>query len=97
MTLCNCGGDTNLIIDDYIIQTRIPGRKNIILTNIRFHQCKICGQMEPTDDSRKMIQVLRNHYTDSYFREAAKQEELEANSGVKPSLTKGFLKQLFLS
>lgn len=97
MNLCTCGGNTKLIIDDYIIQTRIPGHKNIILSNIRFHQCKICGQMEPTEDSKKMIQVLRKHYTETYFREAAELEETETDNGSKTSLAKGFFKQLFLS
>lgn len=97
MNLCTCGGNTKLIIDDYIIQTRIPGRKNIILSNIRFHQCKICGQTEPTEDSKKMIQVLRKHYTESYFRESAEQEAVEKQNGLKPTLSMGFIKQLFLS
>ena len=67
MNICTCGGNSKLILDNYIINTRIPGYRQIVIKNVRYRQCKICGRMELTDSSQKMIDQLREYYLNQYY------------------------------
>ncbi|MFB8425130.1 YgiT-type zinc finger protein [Priestia megaterium] len=85
MTTCACGGNSKLIIDKYVINTRIPGNRQIILKNVRYRQCKICGEMELTEDSQKWVDGLRSHYMHNHYEKNKEQSDtpIEDSSPVK--------------
>lgn len=62
MNICACGGNKKLIIEDYIIRTRMPGCRRIVVKNIRHKRCKICGYTELTEDSKKYIDSVKDYY-----------------------------------
>lgn len=62
MNICACGGNKKLIIEDYIIRTRIPGYRQIVVKNVRHKRCKICGYTELTEDSQKYIHSVKEYY-----------------------------------
>ncbi|XIH11197.1 hypothetical protein C1N87_32910 (plasmid) [Priestia aryabhattai] len=91
MTTCACGGNSKLIIDHYVINTRIPGNRQIVLKNVRYRQCKICGDMELTADSQKWVDGLRNYYMTHHYKKNSEQD----NNSVEETSTakvKDFLK-----
>ena len=88
--MCACGGNSKLIIDDYVIRTRIPECREIILKNVRYRQCKICGQMELTEDSQKMIDLLREHYMKMYYERKEYQNEDSIEEAVSTKVKKIF-------
>lgn len=94
MTMCLCGGNSKLIIDSYVINTRIPGNRRIVLKNVRYWQCRICGQMELTPDSQRWVNHLRDFYINQYYEES-KKTALNEESADNPSV-KGFLKKFGL-
>lgn len=95
MKMCACGGNSKLIIDEYVINTRNPECRQIVLKNVRYHQCKICGQMDLTKDSQKMVDLLRDHYMKKMYE--GKIEDSEKSTEEKSSLrVKEFFKMFHL-
>lgn len=91
VNICSCGGNSKLIIDSYVINTRIPGYRQIVLKNVRHRQCKICGQMELTEDSKKMVDSLRDHYLNQYYDENKYHNEVQ-NEESSSNLVKDIIK-----
>jgi len=97
MKICACGGNLKLIIDDYTIHTRIPIKdlREIKVQNIRFLKCDICdSEMELTEDSEKMVELIRDFYTNLYFEK----EKASISSQRLPENTdnqSNFVKDIF--
>lgn len=68
MNVCKvCGGNTKQIKDDYVIKTRIPGYKEIVLADVWFDKCKICGYSNLPIERQSMADNLKRYYTNKYI------------------------------
>lgn len=64
---CTCGGSFRLITKEHVINTRIEHLREIVLLDIKYNQCKICGKTELEKFDEIDIELLKTHLSNKHF------------------------------
>lgn len=61
-----CFSRSKIILGDYVINTRIPKKKKIILKQLHHNQCSVCDYNELTEESAKLVDSMNKFYINEY-------------------------------
>lgn len=70
-----CGGAFILTEQDYILETRHPQHPRLKFEDTKMFQCKICGSVELTSESTRIIQLVKNKLKDEMRDQTTEQKD----------------------